>query len=102
MGLPVTRPALVTAPHHGSRTNDHGYQVLADWLQDDVKGAIFVRNGGSHVKALSAFLEMPQRLCVKCHKAGDDPEKAARLVRLEAKAGRWEFPAHPVFCHCKA
>ncbi|HWH22630.1 MAG TPA: MBL fold metallo-hydrolase, partial [Allosphingosinicella sp.] len=63
-GLPVSRRPLVTAPHHGSRTNDHGYKVLRDWLNHDAEQALFVRNGGSHVKVVDSYLQMPERLCV--------------------------------------
>jgi hypothetical protein len=65
---PMRRPFLYTAPHHGSRNNDHAYQVLkTSWLSDsEVERSYVVRNGGISNQTLADYLMQPNRRCAHC------------------------------------
>lgn len=95
-GLPTRGPLLATAFHHGSATNDHGYGVLQSWLSGTFD-PIYVRNGGDKIGSVAPLFCAAARQCVTCH--GD--ARAPRLAKLEATAGSWLWPAHPIPCTCR-
>ena len=88
---------IVTALHHGSKSNQHAYDVIAGWFSRSVP--IYVRNGGKHVRHgyAPSFLSATRRTCVRCN----GTKNPHRLIRIEAPSGSWQMPVHPVPCSCK-
>ncbi|BAI70866.1 hypothetical protein AZL_002280 [Azospirillum sp. B510] len=79
------RRYLVTAPHHGSSTNDHAYTVLDGWKLDDV---VFVRNGGHHKTKLNQFKKIENRTCAYCNQC----KRKARLLTVKTdRTGNWNW-----------
>lgn len=88
---------IVTAPHHGSKSNQHAYGVISRWFSP--RDPIYVRNGGKHVRHgyAASFLGATRRTCVRCNGL----KSPHRLIRIEAPSGSWQMPVHPVPCSCK-
>lgn len=88
---------IVTAPHHGSKSNQHAYGVISAWFSGT--DPIFVRNGGRHVRHgyAGSFLNAARRACVRCN----GMKNPSRLIRIEAPNGAWQMPVHPVPCSCQ-
>lgn len=89
-----TRKLLVTAPHHGSRNNDHAFNVLDDWLGS--ADQFFVRNGGQSGQKLDRFLEYDQRRCAQCfqcHGTG-----WSQWVAIMTDGNNWKWPPNSEPC----
>jgi hypothetical protein len=94
-GLPSRSPLLVTAMHHASATNDHGYGVLASWLSPNTH-PYFVRNGGRIHRISQLFLSQ-QRCCVRCHNS----TRKEQLIHISSANGQWQLPAKAKNCICR-
>jgi hypothetical protein len=95
-GLPTAGRLLATAPHHGSRSNQAAYKVMASWLGPN-NPLILVQNGGHAVrKAAAAFKAVSDHLCVRCIGSPAAPQ----LVTLNAPNGTWQVPKRHAPCTC--
>lgn len=95
-GLPTAGRLLATAPHHGSKSNEAAYKVMAGWLGPN-NSVILVQNGGHSVRnAAAAFEAAPDHLCVRCIGSPAAPQ----LVTLKALNGTWQVPARHAPCAC--
>lgn len=85
------RPIVYTAAHHGSRNNDHAYEVLAKWLPSLFETSIAVRNGGVWNQTLSEYLNVKNRRCAQCHQChGGD---WSQLVQINSDGADWTWPS---------
>lgn len=87
------RKLLVTAPHHGSRNNDHAFSVLREWLGTEDQH--FVRNGGQSGQTLDQFLRRNRRCaqCFQCH--GSDWNQ---WVAVMTDGNEWKWPPNSETC----
>ena len=95
--LPFEKPSrkvLVTAPHHGSRNNDHAFTVLDTWLGSTDQ--FFVRNGGQSGQKLDRFLEYDERRCAQCFQChGTDWNQ---WVAIMTDGNNWKWPPNSERC----
>lgn len=87
---PFDKPArktLITAPHHGSRNNDHAFSVLTDWLGNDEQ--LFVRNGGQTGQTLDQYLARKTRRCAQCVQCHGKEWNQWVSVTTDGKDWRW-------------
>ena len=81
---PLKCALLITAPHHGSASNDDAYRVLSGWLTPEVaQDALYVRN--HTLKAGQIFRTMPQHICVFCG------APSAKTVTASSGIWNWTF-----------
>jgi hypothetical protein len=103
----VTKPPLITAPHHGSRVNDRAYEVLSDWLKKDgldgITSVLVVRNGGMWKQKLNRFatINTDLRRCAKC------PQRChggswERRVSAQSSGLDWGWSGAPSACGSQA
>lgn len=83
------RPILITAPHHGSRVNDHAYLVIDNWLGSSLE-RYYVRNGGHWKQKLDEILNQPNRRCAKCHQCHGGKWKQRVSVHSNGH-GQWAW-----------
>lgn len=88
------RKLLVTAPHHGSRNNDHAFSVLDVWLGS--ADQFFVRNGGQSGQKLDRFLHYDDRRCAQCFQChGTD---WSQWVAVMTDGNSWKWPPNSEAC----
>ena len=87
------RKLLVTAPHHGSRNNDHAFSVLRDWLESEDQ--LFVRNGGQSGQTLDQFLRQDRR-CAQCFQCRGPDWK--QWVAVMTESNEWKWPPNSESC----
>lgn len=88
------RKLLVTAPHHGSRNNDHAYSVLKRWLGSDEQ--YYVRNGGQAGQTLDKYTNFKDRRCaqcIQCHGQGWN-----QWVAVSSNGLDWKWPPNANKC----
>lgn len=89
-GLPKPdKRLLVTAPHHGSKSNTAAYSVLSNWLGSNYP-PLFVQNGGRSVKKTAdEFKKARDHQCVRCINSPLPPN----LVQYKARKNSWDIPS---------
>ncbi len=87
--LAPKRRFIATAPHHGSRVNDHAYGVLKIWSSAT---AVFVRNGGMWNQTPEEFYEQQERGCVRCWTCATRRD-ASRPVVVNSTGANWTWPS---------
>lgn len=89
-GLPKSdKRLLVTAPHHGSKSNTAAYSVLSNWLGSNYP-PLFVQNGGRSVKKTAdEFKKARDHQCVRCINSPLPPN----LVQYKARKNSWNIPS---------
>lgn len=88
---PISRPIIYTAAHHGSRNNDHAYEMLAAWLGGVYPSSIAVRNGGVWNQSLEGYLGVELRRCAQCYQCHGGAW--SQLVQITSGSGRWIWPS---------
>ena len=88
---PASRPVIYTAPHHGSRNNDHAYGMLAAWLGELYPSSIAVRNGGVWNQRLEGYLGIALRRCAQCYQCHGGAW--SQLVQINSGGGHWLWPS---------
>lgn len=88
------RKLLVTAPHHGSRNNDHAYGVLSDWLGTDQQ--YYIRNGGQVGQTLHKFLMCESRRCAQCVQCNG--KQWHQWVAVSSFGSDWKWPPNAEEC----
>jgi hypothetical protein len=92
--VPPSRKLIVTAPHHGSRNNDHAYTVLKGWA-----GSLdhyYVRNGGQKRQKFGYFKTIPNRRCAQCVQCYGNPWRQS--VEMHSRSGCWTWPPKSKKC----
>lgn len=89
-----TRKTLVTAPHHGSRNNDHAFKVLLDWLGSNDQ--LFVRNGGQTGQTLDEYLAQIDRRCAQCVQCHGKAWN--QWVSVTTDGNDWRWPPNSEKC----
>jgi len=89
-----TRKILITAPHHGSRNNDHAFKVLKDWL--GINDQYFVRNGGQTGQALDKYLSHNNRRCAQCVQCHG--KEWNQWVSVTTDGNDWRWPPNSEEC----
>lgn len=85
------RAVAYTAPHHGSRNNDHAYGVLAKWLSKLFGDSIALRNGGVWNQTLEDYLKVDRRLCAQCSQCHGG--HWSQLAQVVTNGADWAWPA---------
>ncbi|WP_188051980.1 MBL fold metallo-hydrolase [Azospirillum sp. Sh1] len=95
------RDILVTAPHHGSSSNDIAYRHLLSWKRDE--RMILVRSGGErlHPDGEFQFFLPPERACTNCRRAPNNfPPTAIGFIQLKSSCGSWCQLNPKRVCNC--
>ena len=88
------RQLLITAPHHGSRNNDHAFSVLKGWLGNEDQ--FYVRNGGQSGQKLDLYLKHDDRRCAQCIQChGKDWHQ---WVSVTTDGVNWKWPPNSETC----
>lgn len=90
--MPPNKPRrriIATAPHHGSRVNDHAYGVISAWLNGR-NDTCFIRNGGHWKQTLGLFKQFKDRRCVRCHQCSLNAHM--QQIEIRANTGNWVWP----------
>ena len=95
--LPFVKPKrklLITAPHHGSRNNDHAFGVLKNWLGTDQQ--YYVRNGGQAGQTLADYITYSERRCAQCIQCHG--KNWNQSVSVGTNGNDWKWPPNAKKC----
>ena len=92
------RAPIITAPHHGSNSNQAAYGIIENWLPKNVT-PIFVRNGGKHVRIGDDWLDQACRYCTFCV-LPRGPDQRSEFATTSASGERQLPPALGSVCVC--
>lgn len=91
--IPVQAGALVTAPHHGSESNNAAYDVMGKAASP----VTWVRSDGRFQKRPGpTFRKQPQTYCTRCR----GKTAAGQAVRFASVEGSWAAVAGVTACSC--
>ena len=102
MSLPTgLENSLATAPHHGSESNAHAYDVVKH-ASGDGKSVTWIRSDGRFLKRPGdAYLtKTTKRFCTLCRHGKSLSSKPKQAVRLFTSKGKWarHKECHPCAC----
>lgn len=89
-----TRPILLTAPHHGSKTNNIAYEILSGWVNQNLCTQLMVRHGGYSI-SLTCELRFngtfvanssTRLYCTRCKECG---YRGPEGVEFVTAGGKW-------------
>lgn len=84
------REVIVTAPHHGTRQNDHAYDVVNAWLSATGSTAKYLRNGGHWKQSLGTYKTMADKVCAQCQQCKG--KGWSQPVQITSQNGSWVWP----------
>ncbi|MCU3989591.1 hypothetical protein, partial [Enterobacter mori] len=94
---------LITAPHHGSKSNASVYKKIAKQLPLTAS-TVFVRSdfASSKKRPCDDYLDLKnaRRVCTNCR---HPDSREGQTVQLISKNGRWELfnpDSRIIWCHC--
>lgn len=96
--VPFNKPnsnIIVTAPHHGSRNNDHAYTVVKKWTES--KGQYYVRNGGQSGQKLGVYSAQKYKRCAQCVQCRGKTWR--QWVQIDSNGGKWNWPPNSIKCN---
>jgi len=92
-GYPAKQDIVVTAPHHGSSSNNEAYADIANWLAPSGCRSYYIRNGGESVVTIEKYKKMEYTVCTKCVAGICVPQLAQKKIDshviFESKNGKW-------------
>lgn len=79
-------PPIITAPHHGSSTNDYAYCLIKSWLGSELT-PIFIRNGYHPKIKIKKFFDQTNRSCAICRIPGRSHEE---IIKISSDCDSWK------------
>ena len=100
--MPETDPQraiLVTAPHHGSKTNDYAYNIIEGWVKNGQRDVIYIRNGGDKRHPGKVYKKKINRFCVLCPQTPNNSWN--KYIHFSTINNNWDMnPKYGIKCSC--
>ncbi len=96
----VTRPPIVTSPHHGSDSNRMAYSKVHQWINNPEINPIWVRSGPKKRDLpCTTYISQAHKYCVRCRLASRYSN--SQLIKIQSQKSLWTIDPSVRVCCCR-